>query len=46
MILMPSDEVQLINSVITEMDKDNELREQVYASVKKILKLKAIFGLT
>ena len=39
-VLMPSDEVKLINSVKEKMDKDQEFREQVYESVRRVLRVK------
>lgn len=45
MILMPSDETKLLNSIISEMDKDESLKDQVYKSVKKIIRIKICIGL-
>lgn len=42
MVLMPSDEVKLINSVKEAMSKDQELREQVYESVRRVLRVKVV----
>lgn len=45
MILMPTDELALLNSIKDEISKDASLREQVFASVKRILRLKFCLGL-
>lgn len=45
MILMPSDEAKLINSIISELSKNNELRKQIEESVKKIIRVKICLGL-
>ncbi|MEM9053476.1 MAG: glycoside hydrolase family 3 N-terminal domain-containing protein [Bacteroidota bacterium] len=44
MLLMPIDETETINSILAEMQKDEEYREQVYDSVKKIIRLKICAG--
>lgn len=40
MVLMPSDEIKLINSVKEKMEKYPEFREQVYESVRKVIRVK------
>ncbi len=40
MILMPSDEYKLILSVKEKMENDKEFREQVYESVRKVIRVK------
>jgi len=45
MLLMPIDETETINSILTEMEKDPIYKEQVYQSVKKIIRLKVFLGL-
>lgn len=45
MLLMPIDETQTIQSIIDEMDKDPLYKQQVYQSVKKIIRLKLYLGL-
>lgn len=45
MILMPLNERELLYGVIKEMDSNPQLKEQVYASVKKIIRLKLCAGL-
>ena len=45
MLLMPQDETQTINSILAEMLKDENYRQQVYQSVKKIIRLKLALGL-
>lgn len=45
LILMPSDEGKLLDSIKKEMEKDSKFREQVYESVKKIIRLKLCLGL-
>jgi len=45
MVLMPSDEVKLINSVKEEMKRNNEFKEQVYDSVRKVIRVKVCFGI-
>ncbi len=44
MILMPIDELETVNWILDEMDKNKMYREQVYQSVKKILRLKICLG--
>ena len=44
MLLMPTDETETINSILAEMQKDEEYRTQVYDSVKKIIRLKICAG--
>lgn len=46
MVLMPSDEIKLINSVNEKINKDSEFRKQVYESVKKVIRLKICLGST
>ncbi|MFK8061152.1 MAG: glycoside hydrolase family 3 N-terminal domain-containing protein [Polaribacter sp.] len=45
MLLMPIDERETINSILTEMDKDAAYKTQVYESVKKIIRFKIALGL-
>lgn len=45
MILMPPDERELLYGLLKEMDSNPQLKEQVYASVKKIIRLKLCAGL-
>lgn len=45
MVIMPSDEVKLINSVVSEMQQDKAFRNQIYDSVKKIIRAKICLGL-
>ncbi|SDM21645.1 beta-N-acetylhexosaminidase [Catalinimonas alkaloidigena] len=45
MILMPPNEPLLLNGVLAAMQKDPAFRDQVYASVKKIIRLKLCLGL-
>ncbi|RPI18842.1 MAG: glycoside hydrolase family 3 protein [Ignavibacteriae bacterium] len=45
MILMPTDETKLLNSILNEMKTDKAFEEQVNNSVKKIIKLKYCLGL-
>lgn len=45
MILMPSDETKLLNSILSEMNKDENFKQQVYESVKKIIRIKICLGL-
>lgn len=45
MLLMPISETQTINSILAEMKKDAAYKEQVYASVKKIIRLKVCLGM-
>jgi len=44
-LLMPIDEKETIDSILAEMEKDADYKKQVYASVKKILRLKICLGL-
>lgn len=45
MLLMPIDEAETTNSILDEMDKDEAYKQQVYASVKRIIRLKICLGL-
>jgi beta-N-acetylhexosaminidase len=45
MLLMPIDELETINSILNEMEKDSEYKAQVYQSVKKIIRLKLFLDL-
>lgn len=45
MLLMPIDETETIQSILAEMEKDPLYKEQVYQSVKKIIRLKLFLGL-
>lgn len=45
MLLMPIDEVKTINSILDEMRINPIYKEQVYQSVKKIIRLKIFLGL-
>ncbi|WP_375239087.1 glycoside hydrolase family 3 N-terminal domain-containing protein [Aurantibacter sp.] len=45
MLLMPIDELETINSILNEMEKDSKYKAQVYQSVKKIIRLKLFLGL-
>ncbi len=45
MLLMPTDETKTIHSILIEMAKDPNYREQVYQSVRKIIRLKLSLGL-
>lgn len=45
MILMPLNEQELLYGVLKEIDSNPQLKEQVYASVKKIIRLKLCAGL-
>ncbi|MFZ1462332.1 MAG: glycoside hydrolase family 3 N-terminal domain-containing protein, partial [Ignavibacteria bacterium] len=40
MVLMPSDEAKLINTVKEKMDKDPVFMKQIYESVRKIIRVK------
>jgi beta-N-acetylhexosaminidase len=46
MLLMPIDESKTILSILAEMEKDLAYKEQVYLSVKKIIRLKLCLDLT
>ncbi|WP_298903827.1 glycoside hydrolase family 3 N-terminal domain-containing protein [uncultured Psychroserpens sp.] len=45
MLLMPIDEINTINSILDEMRTNPTYKEQVYQSVKKIIRLKLFLGL-
>lgn len=45
MLLMPIDETETINSILNEMANDSIYKEQVYQSVKKIIRLKIFLGI-
>jgi beta-N-acetylhexosaminidase len=45
MILMPINEEETIQDILSEMESDEAYRKQVYESVKKILRLKICLGL-
>lgn len=44
-ILMPLKEKELIYSILKEMDNDPAFQEQIYASVKKVIRMKLCAGL-
>ena len=44
-LLMPTDEVKLLNSILSEMNKNQEFKKQVYDSVKRIICAKICLGL-
>ncbi|MFZ4591979.1 MAG: glycoside hydrolase family 3 N-terminal domain-containing protein [Ignavibacteria bacterium] len=44
-LLMPTDEVKLINSILAEMNKNQEFKNQVYDSVKRIIRAKICLGI-
>ena len=45
MILMPVNEKEVIYSILNEMEKDPAFKEQIYESVKKIIRMKLCAGL-
>jgi beta-N-acetylhexosaminidase len=45
MLLMPIDETDTIDSILSEMSINQNYRQQVYQSVKKIIRLKVFLGL-
>lgn len=45
MLLMPIDESETIRSILNEMQSDEAYKEQVYTSVKKIIRMKLCAGL-
>ena len=45
MLLMPIDEKETIDSILNEMKKDIAYKEQIYQSVKKIIRYKIVLGL-
>lgn len=45
MILMPLNEKELVYAILEEMEKDPAFKEQVYESVKKIIRMKLAAGL-
>ncbi|MBD3636300.1 MAG: glycoside hydrolase family 3 protein [Crocinitomicaceae bacterium] len=45
LILMPVDEVKALNDIHAETVKDPQFKQQVYASVRKIIRLKICLGL-
>jgi beta-N-acetylhexosaminidase len=45
MLLMPISESETIDLILNEMQTDNDYREQVYQSVKKIIRLKIALGI-
>lgn len=45
MLLMPIDETKTINSILNEMKNNANYKQQVYQSVKKIIRLKLFLGL-
>lgn len=44
MVLMPSDEAKLINTVKEKMDKDPVFMKQIYESVRKVVRVKVCLG--
>ena len=45
MLLMPIDEGQVMNSILMEMENNSAYKQQVYQSVKKIIRMKICLGL-
>jgi beta-N-acetylhexosaminidase len=45
-LLMPTDELKLLNSILTEMTLNIEFKKQVYESVKRIIKAKLCLNLS
>ncbi|MGJ8667438.1 MAG: glycoside hydrolase family 3 N-terminal domain-containing protein [Patiriisocius sp.] len=45
MLLMPIDETQTIDAIIAEMQLDQNYKQQIYTSVKKIIRMKLFLGL-
>jgi beta-N-acetylhexosaminidase len=45
MILMPPNETEAINSIVEEMNQNEQFRKQIHESVKKIIRLKICLGL-
>lgn len=45
MLLMPIDESKTIHSILAEMENDSVYKEQVYQSVKKIIRFKLFLGI-
>lgn len=45
LILMPTDEIKLRNSILNEIQKNEMFREQIYSSVKRIIRVKICLGL-
>jgi beta-N-acetylhexosaminidase len=44
-LLMPVDEKEVLFDIVSELQKDNEFKSQVYMSVKKIIRMKICLGL-
>lgn len=44
-LLMPLDENRAINSIVSDMNTDADFRNQIYESVKKIIRLKICMGI-
>lgn len=44
-LLMPTDEVKLLNSILAEINKNQEFKKQVYESVRRIIRAKICLGL-
>jgi beta-N-acetylhexosaminidase len=44
MVLMPLDEKESLYSILAKMDEDKNFRDQVYESVKKIIRMKLALG--
>ena len=45
MVIMPEDEDKLISSIVEKMALDEGFRQQVYSSVRKVIRLKICLGL-
>ncbi len=45
LILMPENEAEFLEDVLQEMERNENFREQIYASVKKIIRFKVALGL-
>ena len=44
MVLMPLNEKETLYSILAKMDEDKAFRDQVYESVKKIIRFKLVLG--
>ncbi len=45
LILMPENEAEFLEDVLREMEQNEAFREQIYASIKKIIRFKVALGL-
>jgi beta-N-acetylhexosaminidase len=45
LLLMPTDEIKLLNAILSEANKNPEFKNQIFESIKRIIKAKICLGL-